>query len=275
MLQHLFLRLVFVVSLATGLAIAGGAAAQVRSSCPAVENPATATASTNRFPTASWPESEQARFVLPYALMARDVRGVDDDNLGPYGFRRSLDSNQLFAADDRGALARAGVTGFYGATFFDCTERSLVIVIRSTSPYDPRDLILGIFRQMSGGESELALRFFDAVAARFPGYRITVTGHSSAGGPASYLGAQRGVRSVVFNGTRSDAAVTNSGAIQFLTIVNGDPISDPLEASRRHGGVVVPALSGATLRIEPPMDYSGWKRHWISTVIDGLTGQFQ
>ncbi|MGD9739252.1 MAG: hypothetical protein AB7O56_14075 [Bauldia sp.] len=211
-----------------------------------------------------------AMFALPFARMAMNVRELADNDVRADGYQRGPNSPELFQAFDPPARLAAGLAGFFGGTFVHCASGTIVAVYRSTSPYDPRDWFAGIARYTGGGYSDLALRFFDAVAARFPGHPIVVVGHSSGGGLASYVAGQRSAPSVVFNGTRSDAAVTNPGGAQLAIIIAGDPIADPVEASARRDGAPQPALNGTVLRLTPVEDYNGWVRHWIATVISEL-----
>lgn len=215
-------------------------------------------------------EVELAAFALPFALMARDVRELADNGALVYGYQRGPNSPELFQAIDPPARVAAGVAGFFGGTFIHCASGTVVAVYRSTSPYDPRDWFAGIARNAGGGYSDLALRFFDAVAAHFPGRPIIAVGHSSGGGLASYVAGQRDAASVVFSGTRSRAALTNPGRRQLVVIVAGDPIADPLEAAARRGGEPQPGLNGVVLRLTPEEDYNGWQRHWIATALSEL-----
>lgn len=203
-------------------------------------------------------DRDLARFALPYAQMISDATRRWRDNLEPYGFVRGEDSTAVFAEIGDGAMLSQIASGFYGTTFFHCREKAIVVAIRSVEFYDLRDFLGALDRQIASGEAEPALVFFDAIRARYPDYSISVTGHSSAGGIASWVGAVRSVPTVVFDATRTDASLSNDGRDQLAVRVAGDVLSDP-DATAPPGIMRMvesltdreEVLSGTELEIEP------------------------
>jgi hypothetical protein len=231
---------------------------------------------TGQLPVHPWSSAaEIAAFVMPYALMAQDANSARDDNLGSYGFYRGPNSNEILMGIDQ---LHADVVGFYATTFIHCSAHAVVIVYRSLSNFDVRDYVVGLVRQIVGGESTMPLIFFDRVKALYPGYAIMVVGHSSGGGLASYVGAVEHVPSIAFNPVLFDAALLNPGDQQLVIRITGDIYSDPAAGPapailRPVQNFLTPPrdIRGQILRIEPQGTYPRiWQLHWISVIIDEL-----
>lgn len=226
----------------------------------------------------SFSDRALARFAYPYALMIYDAERAYRYALAPYGFIRGEDSREVFAELGPEAVARQLGTGFYATTFFHCREKALVVVFRSVDFYDIRDFLSALERQVGSGESSEALLFFDTIRARYPDYWISVAGHSAAGAIASFVGAARAVPSVVFNATRTDAALGNDGRDQLVVIMEGDALSDP-DATAPPGLVslvepltdVEGALAGTQLIIHPVEEpVIPLQLHWSSFLLNEL-----
>lgn len=227
----------------------------------------------------SYSDRDLARFALPYALMISDAERRWRYHLAPYGFIRGEDSSKVFAEIRGGATIRQAATGFYGTTFFHCEEKAIVVVFRSVDFYDVRDFLGALDRQIGSGESGEALLFFDAIRERYPDYSISVAGHSAAGALASWVGAVRSVPSVVFDATRTDAALLNDGSDQLVVIMEGDVLSDP-DATAPGGFLrmietltdVDGALAGTQLKIDPVAEpVILLQLHWSGFMVKELT----
>ncbi len=212
---------------------------------------------------------------MPFALMAQDASSRRDDELGPYGYYRGPNSNEILTGIDQ---IHADVVGFFAATFIHCRSHSIVIAYRSLSDFDVRDYIAGLVRQIAGGESTIPLILFERVQALYPDYAITVVGHSAGGGIASYVGAIEDVPAITFNPVLTDAALLNPGDKQLVVRVNGDLYSDP-EAAPAPGLLGVPQrflsntsdIKGLLFRIDPVTTLRHiWELHYISVIIDAL-----
>ena len=218
-------QLVLICLVLAGLVAGAPAGFAQREAMPAGERPEACRAGDSSSYVAPLPDglpilqsaSDRAKavFALPYALMAEDSRDRSSDRLVHYGYYRGIDSDDLFADISRASLALTRLTGFYATTFLHCSADALVIVYRSATTFDGRDWIAAFARQMLGGESSLALRFFEGVRERNPGYSIAIVGHSSGGALASYVADVVDLPSVTFNPIRTNAAVANNGRKQF------------------------------------------------------------
>lgn len=258
------------------LALASGPAAAGVESCAEYPQSAFVQPVTGALPVHPWTSrADIAAFAMPYALMAEDSNRRHRDRLGPYGFYRGPNSNQILTGVDQ---LHADAVGFFATTYIHCTANAVVIVFRSLSNLDPRDYVAGYVRQVGGGETQLPLTFFDEVRERYPGYAIMVVGHSSGGGLASYVGALKHVPSVAFNPVLFEGALLNSGEQQLVVRVTGDIYSDPSAAAQeRLLGLTQDFLIGDTdirgqiFRLDPPEHYRRvWELHYISVIIDAL-----
>jgi hypothetical protein len=213
-------------------------------------------------------ERELARFALPYAELVTYLRVPEKQGLAPPGFVLGLDSTEWFRAYDRGAAVWAVITSFYAATYFHCTSRTIVIAFESIDQRDPRDLVVSLQRQIFGGWSPFAVRFVEAIQAAYPGYEITLTGHSGGGALASYAGGQLGLPAIAFAPARNVAATSHSGERQLNVSVIGDPLADPNVFSiRPHGPRIVP---GVTLWLSVEVARPFRELHALATIIQGL-----
>ena len=214
-------------------------------------------------------ERELARFALPYADLVTYLRVPEKQGLSPPGYVRGLDSTQWFRTYDRSAAVWAAITSYYAATFFHCTTRTIVIAFESIDPRDPRDLAVSLVRQVSGGWSPFSVRFVEAIQAAYPGYEITLTGHSGGGGLASYVGGELGLPVIAFAPARNAAATSHTTDRQLNVTVLGDPIADPGAFSVRpfRGPRVVP---GITLFLSVEVTHFIREIHALATVIRGL-----
>jgi hypothetical protein len=116
-------------------------------------------------------------------------------------------------------------------------------------------------RRIFGGASATALAFVDLVRKAHPDEALTVIGHSSGGGTASFLGAVLGLSSITFNGARTRAALRNDGAHQLNVIVRGDFWGDP--------AVLPGRLAGKTLWLDGD-GLARRERHSLAAIVAGL-----
>ena len=214
-------------------------------------------------------DRDLALFALPYGDLVSYVRLADLRQSDPPGFARGPDADMLLAALDPGAKAFATLAGLQVATFIHCSAPAIVIVFDATDPADPRDLLVGLMRQILGGWSPFSLRFVDAVSIAFPSFHISIVGHSSGGGLASYAAGARNLPSITFNASRTIAATTNDGSKQLNVIVLNDPIADPNALSLRP--IRGPrALAGINLWLDVEVERPLLELHDLSTIMTGL-----
>ena len=126
-------------------------------------------------------------------------------------------------------------------TFVNMGERAVIMSFRGTVWTNAADIFqnIGILTGSSlfKQRERANLGLYDAVAKTFPGYTITLTGHSAGGYQAMALSGKRGARAVVFNaaatpgdlkmlrGNVQHYSTTNlaSGDIDFVSLANPAP----------------------------------------------------
>lgn len=197
-------------------------------------------------------DAAMASLALPYAAMIAFV----PTNEAPAGFQRGPGPTDLL---NEGNQVLTALSGFNAATFVSCSGEAVVIAFDGLRDFDLRDYISGALRRAGGGYSTLAFDFTAAVLAAFPGYDVSVIGHSAGGNLASYVAGAFSLPSITFNASRTEASLAwNDGSRQLNVIVRGDPIADGS-----------PSLPGVALYL----DVEGERRHPLNVVLAGLAAE--
>lgn len=174
----------------------------------------------------------------------------------PPGWRRAADRR----AFGRARWLAAVLGDFRPVVFLNDGEGRAAVAIPGTR-VNLRGILAVLRRRIFGGASQLAAAFVGLARRQFPGYALTVIGHSSGGGTASWLGGALGVATITFNGARTRAALRNGGSRQVNVIVRGDFWGDPTVLPGR--------LAGATLWLDGT-GLGGPERHAMATIVRRL-----
>jgi hypothetical protein len=133
---------------------------------------------------------------LDYALMANRVYNIDSGDSSSWSVG-SFDTGQFKEGMNWGATN----TDFKGCAYADARLGEVVIALQGTKPSKGGDLLadLQIVIGMLPQYCSAARRLLEATQAAYPGFRVSLVGHSLGGGLAQVLGHWTGLPFVTFN----------------------------------------------------------------------------
>ncbi len=151
------------------------------------------------------------------------------------------------------------IGGFRAASFMNKDTKEIVISYCGTnSPMDyPVDLALAL--HIPHWQEWQAERYYKAIAKKYPGYKITLTGHSLGGALVQHVGSKYGLRGITFNAPgirKSKNAKQTEGKSNIVNYVN---MNDPFGCSFKHIGEVRYYLPDGIVdgKYKPHSDYVG------------------
>jgi len=232
-----------------------------------------------------------AREVQPYSVLSADAY-ADRTKPGAslLGFTRMSD-------DWKTTMTKSGLpaskisdfsnSDFYAATYINNQKKEIVISFRGSLPPAPnaasvKDWATNIGARFLPADGQIrpiqyeaALTYANTVRQmaqrNYPGYKITLTGHSEGGGEASYAGNRLGLDTYTFNSARN-AFSTEQGSGSSSRQVNvytiGDFVGDP-DVSKLAGKGLLPGVNvfvGPTGGLDLPLG----QRHSIENVEAGI-----
>ncbi len=179
-------------------------------------------------------DSNTADKVLPYGEMSLGAYGVSVDTPG---WTRVADWQQIFVAQGRSDQINAAAASGFSATVYQNAIGNITIAYRGTvdlfGPTARSDV------QAANGQTPAQYAYAQELAIlvqrNFPNAIVTVTGHSSGGGQATYAAQQvPGISQVItFNAASPGilSSVTRAGTSQINVVVPGDVVGDPKAGS--------------------------------------------
>ena len=149
--------------------------------------------------------------------------------------------------------------GFRAASFINKDTKEIVISYCGTdSPMDyPADGAIAL--HISYWQEWQAERYYKAIAKKYPGYKITLTGHSLGGALVQHVVSKYGLRGITFNAPgirRSKYAKQTEGKSNIVNYVN---MNDPIGCYFTHIGEVRYYLPDGIVdgKYKPHSDYVG------------------
>lgn len=149
--------------------------------------------------------------------------------------------------------------GFRAASFMNKETKEIVISFCGTdSPMDyPVDGAISL--HLSHWQAWQAERYYKAIAKKYPGYKITLTGHSLGGALVQHVGSKYGLRGITFNAPGLKRSKSDNQTEKKSNIVNYVNMNDPIGCSFKHIGEVRYYLPSGIVdgKYKPHSDYIG------------------
>lgn len=231
-------------------------------------------------------DTQHARDVLPYALMSRAAYDSGRKHDSPaVGYTYEADWQTVFAktGTSRETIKSYEDAGFSANIYKNNATGEIVVAYRGSegNPLDNQSPDWSTNRRaktVANPADRLETQYVAAASLAkrtkdLYGSNIVLTGHSLAGGEASYAGSWGDYKVVTFNAARNGYSSRGGNANQLNIIVPGDPIGDP--NAKLSGVVGSGSLPGKYYSIDTSSDTSGLggkiDRHKIDGIIGGLS----
>ncbi len=184
--------------------------------------------------------------LVEYAALA--LQSYDDTEFGV------SDATVAFRMSQTDFQTEAGSAGFSATAYL--SDGKIVIAYRGTD--DLTDIVTGWTTGagfINQPQAQLAIKFYQAVAAEFPNMEIALTGHSLGGGLAGYVAALYGKEAVLFDNmafehaTAAIASLADPNSENYIPelkeFIYGSANPQPIDLS----GIIAYAEEGEILHI--------------------------